>query len=316
MKLDKTFFTKLFKKYPEVLMFLSPTVNATTDYHIESLSDWLKTLYEALQDNLGELKKTMPKQITTLLSTVVNCKRSIKLERTMLSLMAYTATKENNYNFFKTIAVLYGENINDKQFKYLVTLLSKEKKPELLALGLVISDLGKVRKLREIVFQSEKIDKQDPDQFMEALLLKGKLVCEKYLPSIAELSKQEFNELQKTHLNFHWGHFVQAESTAPALEELKSTIIKHREKYLYLSFLEQCFDVIGAAAQTGGKILFNKELASVYIDDALASSLLLKNKSTQEAYETYLTKRLERCGLSGKKVSHNSHEYASAPSFL
>ncbi|WP_230382406.1 hypothetical protein [Piscirickettsia salmonis] len=295
----KDFFKDQFEKYPELLAFLSSNVDVTADYYLGPKAIWMDELYAAAAEYLPAaqaLELALP--IQALLEYATADKRSLELERTMLSLMSAYSIASRNYLFFALSPVVSGEKVSQDQLKHLSELYNYAEYKPVVDLELVIGDLGKIRPLRQYIREEEGIEAEDPDQFITALLQKGQAVCAKYLPSIANLSPEVFSELAKINTGFQFGHFAHAESTERELAKLKQVIDEHGEGYLSLNMLVQCLDVTGAAAHNGGKLLLNQAMTESYLDFLLPILMLLKDQTPERVYEIYLKERMEQCQLS------------------
>ncbi|QGP57374.1 hypothetical protein PsalMR5_04894 (plasmid) [Piscirickettsia salmonis] len=285
MAFDKDFFIAQFEKYPELLTFLSPDVDATADYNPEQMSPWMLALYEAAGEYLPIAQGSdFPTPIKGLLKQSQPDKRSFELERTMLCLMSYHSVVLNDYSFFEKSPVMFGKPITHDQFNNLCELLSISEIKGMVELELVLGDLGKIRPLRQHICKIEGIEAQDPDQFIEALLQKGQDVCAKYLPTTSNLSAGDFSELIKINTGFHYGHFAHAESTERALAKLKIVIEERGLKYLSLNMLVQCLDVAGASAHAGGKILLNNIIAATYLNRIFPTLQRLQGETPEAIY--------------------------------
>ncbi|ALA24262.1 hypothetical protein AVI51_14605 [Piscirickettsia salmonis] len=294
----KDFFKDQFEKYPELLAFLSSNVDATADYYLGPMTAWMDELYAAAAEYLPDAQALeLPLPIQELLEYATADKRSLELERTMLSLMSAYSIAFGNYLFFALSPVVSGEKVSQDQLKHLSELYNYAEYKPVVDLELVIGDLGKIRPLRQYIRAEEGIEAEDPDQFITALLQKGQAVCAKYLPSIANLSPEVFSELAKINTGFQFGHFAHAESTERELAKLKQVIDEHGADYLSLNMLVQCLDVAGAAAHNGGRLLLNQAMTESYLDFLLPILMLLKDQTPERVYEIYLKERMEQCEL-------------------
>ncbi|MGJ3493402.1 hypothetical protein PsalN5692_00892 [Piscirickettsia salmonis] len=294
----KDFFKDQFEKYPELLAFLSSNADVTADYYLGPKTAWMDELYAVAAEYLPVAQALeLPLPIQELLKKATVNRRSIELEHAMLSLMSAHSIVFGNYLFFASSSVVSGEKVSQDQLKKLSELYDYAKYKSVVDLALVISDLGKIRPLRQYVREKEGIKVEDPGQFITALLQKGQAVCAKYLPSLANLSPEVFSELTKINTGFQFGHFAHAESTERELAKLKQVIDEHGVDYLSLSMLVQCLDVAGAAAHNDGKILLNQAMTESYLDFLLPILEQLKDQTPETVYEIYLKERMEQCQL-------------------
>ncbi len=301
LSIKMKYFENLFKDHPELLAFFTDSIDATHDYNTTAMADWMRVMYEAARVVLPEVQASLTLEpLSTLIKSVNIQGRSIELERTVLCIMAMQAVASGNYEFFSQTSTVFGSPITSKQFRQLEALLRgcfPNGEIKILLHELVLGDLGKVRVLREALYRTFNLTQQDPDQFLSALLKLGHDTLRQVLPGIASLSAAEHEELVKVNTEFHYGHFAHTESTERELQKLQLTLKVRGMRYLYKNMLVQVFDVAGAAAQDGGKILLNQSIASTYLDDMLPALLRLGSMAPEKVYTQYMAKRLQVCGL-------------------
>ena len=299
---DKKYFTQLFTNYSELLSFLTEGVDATQDYKIEEMADWMKEMYVVAEEIKEEFLKNLDAEspLYFLIQKASTKRRSIELERTCLCLMTMEAISTDNYNFFETTPVLSGKTITKEQFKYAKDLIEKyfpKDSRKLLQLELILGDFGKIRPLREKLCSSFNISAHDPDLFMTALFEQGYEKMKAIFPCVSTISEKEFDELLKINTGFHYGHFAHTESTEREIERLRIVLEDRGISYLYKNILVQIFDVAGAAAQSKGKLLLNEAICNTYLNDMLSVLENLDSSKSIEVYQEYLVKRLKVCQL-------------------
>jgi hypothetical protein len=283
-------FNTLFQKHPELLQFLSGTVQATNDYDQKDQATWAAEMYQAA--NLAAKQKASA--------------RSIELERTVLCLLSLDAVTQGNYSFFKNAPYFKGSFcMTEQQFYTLHELVDNyypKTKNKILQTELVLGDLGKIQSLKESLGKEFKIAAKDPDQFLQALLKQEYSALTQRLPSIQALKEKDFKKIHRVSL--HWGHVCHAECPPKVLIQFKKDLLELEQKEkgsapiaLHQALLVQLFDVAGAAAQAQGKMLLDQSLFVTYIENILRPlfKLATEEKYTgEEAYRDYLAQRLER----------------------
>lgn len=298
-------FSETIKKYPVLLAFTTKGVQATNDYDISQMTDWMKALYdEAEKVRESFLSQESTDFLTPFISeTVLPEKRTIELERTMFSLMTLEAIVSGDYSFFaETTKPLFGEPLSKEQFGKIVEIFKTNNiDKKMVELSLVLGDIGKIKPLRDALCEQFNIDKQDPDEFLGELLNQDFEQLQKTLALFANISKEEFECLKKSHIDLHFGHLVHAECNNTRLYWLGENFLKESEenwKAFYTAFIVQLCDVAGAAAQAGGKTILNQVVALTYLDGVLPSIELIKTgKSGADAYKNYLKFRLNHAGM-------------------
>lgn len=301
-------FKELFTDFPELLCFLHKKVDATQDYNLEQMAPWMESMYKAAKEVLPQAFNTIPSSspLYPLLKDLNFDKRSIELERTCLCLMTMEAVNAKNYNFFSKTPVLDGNPITQDQFNQLANRVQNyfpNSSVKLLRLELLLGDFGKIRPLRQALCKQFGITAQDPDHFMASLFNQSFQQLKVIFPCLTSMSEQEFSELRKINTGLHYGHFAHAESTARELEKLRQVLMERGMDYLYKNILVQAFDVAGAAAQAKGKILLNESIYNTYFKDMLPVLEKLPKMGSQNAYATYLIKRLEVCEQLADKIN-------------
>ncbi len=303
MKFNQTYFESLFKSYPELLAFLNTEVDATHDFQITAPAPWTNDLYQATAMVLPDVKvKHTNEPLASLLRTANPEIRSIELERTVFSIMTMQAIVENNYDFFKKTPVYSNQLIIlSDQFQNLCTLLQTyfptDLDKNILLRALILSDLGKIRPLREALCKLFYITAQDPDHFMSELLRRNYTELSAILPSIN--NEITLTELRKINTEFHYGHFAHAESGERELARLKDMLAEHGHgvEAIGKHFILQICDVAGAAAQDGGKTILTQQIATIYLNCILPALLSLTTKTPTTVHENYFSKRFQLCQL-------------------
>ena len=298
MKFDTEYFLQNFRAHPELLAFLNAGIDATSDYQTTTPAPWAGEMYKAAEIALGEAQISINSEpLATLIKAGSTKTRSIELERSMFNIMGIDA----DYPFIQNTPVAFGNPLTPEQFQTISDLKKKyfpDEKILLLVTKEILSDLGKIRYFKECLSEKYSIAEQDPDQFMQKLLMLPENELDGILPSFAQLSSSEKAELQKMNrVGFHYGWYAHAESTEKELRELQEIINEVGIEYLYCNFIAQLFDVFAASAHDKGKILLNEAVASVYLEDILPSLLSLTNTAPDKVYELYLEKRLKKCQL-------------------
>lgn len=302
MKFNQEYFNEILSQHPELLAFLCPDVEATSDYNTSDLAPWMHELYDQVTYQLKpeESASIDTEDDTPLVKLIESANadaRSIELERTMLCIMCMDAVYSGDRTFFEKSPVPFGKPLSKDQFNQLYLSLiqhfPKDTGRKILFCELVLGDIGKIKPLRELLCQEFSIHEQDPDRFIEALLAQDHARLSEILPTIASLTKKEFEELRKTYTGFHYGHFCHTESTERELGRLQNILKQRGMRYLTKNMLVQLFDVAGARAHDQGKIQLNNVIFGTYFDDMLPALKQLEYHTPEEVYRDYLVKRLD-----------------------
>lgn len=295
------YFRKILHAHPELFWFLDQSVEETQDYAISPPFSWTQWFYQALSENIKFFPLVESTGFFRQLSEKIKLssalgKRSIELERTILSLMILDALLRGDYEFC-TESVL-GPIITKKQFHHLISFLNKyfpsDNQREVLRTKIVLADLGKIRSVREYLSKQFSIVSQDHDQFMDQLLKQDYSELIYVLPSIHALDENSFSLLAAMSIEFNFAQFGQGESRAKALSGLKTKIKTEGFDNIGRAMFVSLLDVVGAAAQNH-KLLLNSWVFSTYFEDMWRVFQKLENYPEETVHDAYLIQRLIRC---------------------
>ena len=175
MKFDQEYFNKILGNHPELLAFLCPGVESTSDYNTTEQAGWTTALYQDVkfhlnpEDNASAEDDEPP--VFKLIDKANPNLRSIELERTMLCIMCLDAVYSGNHTFFEKSPVPFGKSITKEQFNKLylnlIQQFPKETSRKIIFCALVLGDIGKIKPLREMLCKEFSISER----------LLGRLLC-------------------------------------------------------------------------------------------------------------------------------------------
>ena len=288
----KHYYRKMFASHPVLLTFFRETDETSAGKHSQPAA-WANVLYTEAEAAIQNLEKSI---LADVLNNIT-VSRSIELERTVFNLMALDAIIREDAAFFCESKTVSGENISLAQFEAIVTFFKTYVKDvTVLKTAIVLGDVGKVVSVRDFLTQKFNLKSQDPDYFKAEFLALPYQTLQAIFPSIHALTESQYHALQNSEIDFHWGHFLHAESTHQALREPKEAML-HNEESVYMSFMVQILDVMGAHAHNEGKLLFDKAIYEAYCLDVLTNVQKLKSHTTEAVYLSYLNVRLKRVGF-------------------
>lgn len=282
---------KCIEKYPEILLL--------ADAHIYKTEEGQATLQGAYSEQLfGQKYIEFDRTIMT-----IHCLRLI-LDGSDKAYLAFTAAQPKearlSYESFQTLH-LQGKNLLKSKWEG----MSEQQIAEAMETALVLGDIGKSEKAREL-FRPYGINAPDHDDFHgEAMLIieKHSGLC----PSFDKLPSSAKKLLIKTANLAHYGHITHLEGGVSMFSNLKKSAIPSADP-LALSFdlfIHTC-DVAGAQGHV------NNQSSLVYIEpvhhamQAMGDAvkvLSAPHRTELDAYNTYLRARASWLGLNSEDES-------------
>lgn len=218
-----------------------------------------------------------------------------EFDRTAMSMYLLHLVLQGDYQRFTQCQLdkekLSGASFQDLQ-AYTTRILNDAPAIHTMLVALAIHDLGKVEMVIKAVQKATGNVHSDHDR----VLLMGLQQCPDLFPSVATLP-EHYQQLllEKLHMDFQVGQYVQAECPAASLPDATTV----REEVLHFHLLHTLYDIAGAAGQSiqnGSATMTEATYQGVQLA-ATTLEQLYAGKTKAEVYESYLHRRATLVGL-------------------
>ena len=231
---------------------------------------------------------------------------TVEFDRTAMSMYLFHLVLQGAYTQF-THCQPHTEKLREASFQslqaYTRRTLNDAAAIHAMMVALAIHDLGKVETVIQAVQQDTGYTYNDHD----TVLLMGLQHCSDLFPSFARLPEY-YQELllEKLHMDFQVGQYVQAECPAASLPDATTA----RADVLAFHLLHTLYDIAGAAGhsvQNGSATLTEATYQGVHLAASTLEQLYV-GKSKAQVYESYLHRRADLVEL---HIEH-TQQYAVA----
>ena len=281
----------LWTQYPEIHYLADENVSATADWTQTTDASWSMQLCSG--------------------------NKFVELDRTLMTLQCLTWILDGSDASYQAFTSAQGESVKltPKNFSSLNSAanklkashptLNEEQVEQAFVTALVLGDIGKAQRAREI-FNKEGCTAVDHDdyhaQVMQVLKNKPEL-C----PSFQALPQAAQDLLVKAStIGTHYGHITHLEGGPSMFSPLKnSEVANSQDRYtLAFDFLVHIADVAGAAGhvkQTSSLVLTDETFRAIDLNKSVCEELAFNGLSEVEAYNECAKTRAEWLGLDTSK---------------